>query len=216
MPRLYGFWLCAIEYAKCNEVEVFDLSQQQRDDLWSSLTDDEKLNYKLKAKEYNHTFGVDVNWRVYEEVVTVRHWGEECREDASKCSTASLPAPEVEEEDWDEELATATTTYHHHHLEHVDIWQGQIDDEDFPSDTSERLIAAGAEEEEAADTSERLIAAGAEEEEEELWREDAASRETAYSRGEDYTLEELFETIELDHPGYAHHRKQLPRVLFKE
>jgi len=201
MPRLYGFWLCAIEYAKCNEVEVFDLTQQQRDDLWSSLTDDEKLNYKLKAKEYNNKFGADVNWRVYEEVVTVRHWGEECREDPSKCSTSSVPAPEVEEEDWDEGLATATTTYHHHHLEHVDIWQGQIDDEDFPLDTSERLIAAGAEEEE---------------DEMEVWREDAASRETAYSRGEDYTLEELFETIELDHPGYAHHRKQLPRALFKE
>jgi len=211
MPRLYGFWLCAVEFSKCNEVEVFDLSQQQRDELWSSLTDDEKMSYKLKAKEYNNAFGVDVNWRVYEEVVTVKHWGEECREDGSKCPTASQPAPEVlEEEDWDEGLVT-TTYHHHHHLEH-DIWQGQIDDEDFPS---ERLIAAAEEEEEEEE--ERLIAAGGEEEEEEeLWREDAASRETAYSRGEDYTLEELFETIELDHPGYAHHRKQLPRTLFKD
>jgi len=207
MPRLSGFWLCAIEYAKCNERELFETCPEERDDAWASLTDDEKQSYKLKAKDYNSKYGADVSWRVHEELIAVKHWGDECKYDSSKCPTASLPAPEVEEEDWDEELATTTYHHHHHHLEH-DIWQGQIDDEDFPS---ERLIAADAEEEE------RLIAAGAEEEEEEeLWREDAASRETAYSRGEDYTLEELFETIELDHPGYAHHRKQLPRVLFKD
>jgi len=179
------------------------MSQQERDDLWSSLTDDEKQSYKLKAREYNNKYGTDVSWRVYEEEVVVKHWGEECKHDSSKCCTVSVPAPSVEpEEDWDEGLASATAT----------LWQGQIDDEDFPPTLHE---ATQPDNEEAE---ERLIAAGQEDEdEEEEWAfQDVALQETVFRRGEDFTLEEYFETIELDHPGYAHHRKQLPRTLFRK
>jgi len=232
MPRLYGFWLCAVEYAKCNQVEVFELSQQQRDDLWSSLTDDEKHAYKLKAKEYNNKYGTEVNWRVYEEVVVVRHWGEDCKDNASKCCTVAVPAPSVEqEEEWDVAEASASAS----------LWNGLIDDEDFPDTvqeaaaiprqwnsvidddeelTSEFLAAPlaqqNAEEEEEEEEEEvRLIAAGAEEDD---WtfNDDDIEEETVYQRGEDYSLEDYFETIEINHPGYAHHRKQLPRAVFRK
>jgi len=207
MPRLSGFWLCAIEYAKCNEREVFETCPEERDDAWASLTDDEKQSYKLKAKDYKSKYGADVSWRVHEELIAVKHWGDECKYDSSKCCTAAVPAPSVEpEEDWDEGVTYAIATQWQTSIEEDEgvasaSWRGQVEDED-------EAAQANIEEEE------RLIAAGMEEEE---WTfEDVTLQETVFRRGEDYTLEEYFETIELDHPGYAHHRRQLPRALFRK
>jgi len=207
MPRLYGFWLCAIEYAKCNDREVFETCQEERDDAWASLTDDEKQSYKLKAQEYNTKYGSDVCWRVHEELIAVKHWGEECKYDSSKCCTSAVPAPNVEseEEDWDEGVTYVIGTRWQPSIEEEGeasaSWRGQVEDEE------EEDAQANVEEE-------RLIAAGQEEED---WTfEDDTLQETIYRRGEEYSLEEYFETIELDHPGYAHHRRQLLRALFRK
>jgi len=65
-------------------------------------------------------------------------------------------------------------------------------------------------EEEVEDT---LIAAGMEDV---PWEHDYHHEETIERCGEDYSLEDYFESIELSHPGYAAHRKELPKAVFRK
>jgi len=66
-------------------------------------------------------------------------------------------------------------------------------------------------EEEATGGGEEVIAAGMENID-----CDYHHAETLESCGEDYTLEEYFETIALSHPGYAAFQKELPKAVFRK
>jgi len=73
------------------------------------------------------------------------------------------------------------------------------------------LTTAG--EEEATGGGEEVIAAGMENID---WERDYHHEETLERCGEDYTLEEYFETIALSHPGYAAFQKELPKAVFRK
>jgi len=68
-------------------------------------------------------------------------------------------------------------------------------------------------EEEATGGGEEVIAAGMENID---WERDYHHAETLERCGEDYTLEEYFETIALSHPGYAAFQKELPKAVFRK
>jgi len=75
----------------------------------------------------------------------------------------------------------------------------------------EALTAVGIEEE-----GEVLIAAGMEELALEDDNYDYHHAETTERCGENYSLEEYFETIAFSHPGYACHRRELPKAVFRK
>jgi len=74
--RVFGFWLCAIEYSKCHGCYIFDLKDDEKDEIWQTLAEEERELYKNKAKEYNHRYGADARRMVYDLPVQVRHWRE--------------------------------------------------------------------------------------------------------------------------------------------
>jgi len=101
-------------------------------------------------------------------------------------------------------------------------WASSSEDDDddvslLPSTDSLPETTAGEEEEEASAAGggeeDTLIAAGMEVV---PWERDYHHKETIERCGEDYTLEEYFETIELSHPGYAAHRMELPKAVFRK
>jgi len=78
----------------------------------------------------------------------------------------------------------------------------------------ETSAAVGGEEEATGGGEEvTLIAAGMENID---WERDYHHEETLERCGEDYTLEEYFETIALSHPGYAAFQKELPKAVFRK
>jgi len=218
--RLSPFWAFAHDYATCQGKSAFDVDPAELNNVWTLMCPQGQQTYRDAATKYNREYGRQAA-NQYKRAPVQRHWATQCRLNPSNCRGAvkSLHHP------------TTTTT--------TEPVRRRLPPPPAVAPTARRssaTVSAGISEFNYQGHSRgrpvgNPIPAGAESDEDsdvDLWLSDdrlpspsprravdSYHAETVRCCGDDYTLEEYFDTVAISHPGYDH-TGRLPGCAFQQ